>query len=64
MRAVVFNAYGGNDVLGTQEVPKPEIKSDEVLIRVHAAGVNPLTGRFLRGRRRYLPAADSRKYSA
>jgi NADPH:quinone reductase len=40
MKAIRFHTYGGPEVLRLEEVPVPEIKSDEVLIRVHAAGVN------------------------
>jgi NADPH2:quinone reductase len=40
MKAIRFHAYGGPEVLLLEEIPVPEIQSDEVLIRVHAAGVN------------------------
>jgi NADPH:quinone reductase-like Zn-dependent oxidoreductase len=40
MRAIVQDAYGSADVLGLRDVDKPEIGDDEVLIRVHAAGVD------------------------
>ena len=40
MKAIRFHAYGGPEVLRLEEIPVPEIKSDEVLVRVHAAGVN------------------------
>ena len=40
MKAIRFHAYGGPEVLHLEEIPVPEIQSDEVLIRVHAAGVN------------------------
>ena len=42
MKAVVANGYGGPEVLKYQDVPKPEPKSDEILIRVIAAAVNPV----------------------
>jgi NADPH:quinone reductase-like Zn-dependent oxidoreductase len=42
MHAVRFHSYGGPDVLVLEEVPRPEAGAGEVLIRVHAAGVNPL----------------------
>jgi NADPH:quinone reductase-like Zn-dependent oxidoreductase len=42
MKAVVIHSYGGRDVLVSENVPVPEITDDEVLIRVHAAGVNPV----------------------
>ena len=40
MKAIRFHTYGGPEVLRLEEVPVPEIKPDEVLIRVRAAGVN------------------------
>ena len=40
MKAIRFHAYGGPEVLRLEEIPVPEIKSDEVLVRVRAAGVN------------------------
>ena len=42
MRAVVQHAFGGPDVLRLDEVPRPEPLPTEVLVRVHAAGVNPV----------------------
>ncbi|RWN37810.1 MAG: zinc-binding alcohol dehydrogenase family protein [Mesorhizobium sp.] len=40
MRAIQLNRFGGPDVLDVVEMPKPEPQPGEVLIRVHAAGVN------------------------
>jgi NADPH:quinone reductase-like Zn-dependent oxidoreductase len=42
MKAVVVNDYGGPDVLKYQDAPRPEPKDDEILVRVMAAGVNPV----------------------
>ena len=42
MQAVRFHSYGHPAVLLLEEVPRPTAGSDEVLVRVHAAGVNPL----------------------
>jgi len=42
MKAVVINEYGGPDVLKYQDAPRPEPKEDEILVRVMAAGVNPV----------------------
>ncbi|WP_433246958.1 NADP-dependent oxidoreductase [Streptosporangium sp. CA-135522] len=41
MRAVRLHAFGGPEVLVHEEVPRPEPGPGEVLIRVHAAGLNP-----------------------
>ena len=40
MKAIVQQTYGTPDVLKLQEVDKPEIGDDDVLVRVHAAGVH------------------------
>ncbi len=40
MHAIEITQYGGPDVLKICERPKPTIRSGEVLIKVHAAGVN------------------------
>jgi NADPH:quinone reductase-like Zn-dependent oxidoreductase len=40
MRAIVQDAYGEADVLRIEEIARPEIGPDEVLVRVHAAGVD------------------------
>jgi NADPH:quinone reductase-like Zn-dependent oxidoreductase len=41
MRAIVNDTYGeAGDVLRLAEIPRPEIGDDEVLVRVHAAGVD------------------------
>ena len=40
MRAVVHSRYGPPEVLSLGDVPKPEPHDDEVLIEVHAAGLN------------------------
>jgi NADPH:quinone reductase-like Zn-dependent oxidoreductase len=42
MRAVVLREYGPSEVLGVEEVPRPEPIPTEVQVRVHAAGVNPV----------------------
>ena len=42
MKAIVVHEYGGPEVLKYEEVPRPEPKEDQVLVRVIAAGVNPV----------------------
>jgi NADPH:quinone reductase-like Zn-dependent oxidoreductase len=40
MRAIVQDEYGSPDVLELRDIDKPEIEDNEVLVRVHAAGVD------------------------
>jgi NADPH:quinone reductase-like Zn-dependent oxidoreductase len=42
MRAVTVREFGGAQVLTVEEVARPEPLPTEVLVRVHAAGVNPV----------------------
>lgn len=42
MRAVVRNKYGSPDVLEFQEIAKPDLTDDVVLVRVRTASINPL----------------------
>src|SRR5258708_20182442 len=41
MKAVRIHTYGGPEVLVYEDVARPEAAAGEVLLRVHAAGVNP-----------------------
>jgi len=41
MQAIVQDTYGTTAVLNARNIDKPEIGDHDVLIRVHAAGVNP-----------------------
>jgi NADPH:quinone reductase-like Zn-dependent oxidoreductase len=41
MKAIVQDKYGSADVLELREIDKPAVKAGEVLVRVHAAGVDP-----------------------
>lgn len=41
MKAIVQDSYGSADVLRLQEIDEPEIGDDDLLVRVHAAGVDP-----------------------
>jgi NADPH:quinone reductase len=40
MKAIRIHTLGGPEVLQLDEIPVPDIQSGEVLVRVHAAGVN------------------------
>jgi len=41
MRAVQFDRYGASDVMDVRTIPVPTPGRDQVLIRVHASGLNP-----------------------
>src|SRR5215471_12715727 len=48
MKAVVYCDYGISN-LKLEEIEKPAPADDQVLVRVHAASLNPLDGHFVRG---------------
>lgn len=49
MKAIVVRCYGSPDVLRLEEIAKPVPMDDQVLVRVHAASVNPKDWRLMRG---------------
>jgi NADPH:quinone reductase-like Zn-dependent oxidoreductase len=42
MKALILKKYGGPDQLVFADVPKPALKPDEILVQVHAVGLNPV----------------------
>jgi NADPH:quinone reductase-like Zn-dependent oxidoreductase len=63
MKAIVVEQYGGPEVLKLKDTARPQPKDDEVLIRVMAAGVNPVdayirAGKFGEGKLPYIPGMD------
>lgn len=42
MKALTFKRYGKTPEIGLAEVPRPTLKPDELLVQVHAAGLNPI----------------------
>lgn len=50
MKAIVQDAYGSADVLQFRDIGKPEIGDGEVLVRVHAAGVDRGVSHLMTGR--------------
>jgi 2-desacetyl-2-hydroxyethyl bacteriochlorophyllide A dehydrogenase len=60
MKAVVAHEYGGPEKLKLEEIPIPEPKENEILVRVIASGVNPadpliLNGKFAKEFGTHLP---------
>jgi NADPH:quinone reductase-like Zn-dependent oxidoreductase len=49
MKAFVVDRYGKNNALRLAEMPTPELRDDEVLVQVHAAGVNLLDSKIRTG---------------
>ena len=57
MKAIVMHEYGGLDVLKYEDAPRPEPNEDEILVRVIAAGVNPVDVAIRKG---YMARANGR----
>ena len=49
MKAIRYYRFGPPDALALEDVAKPVPADNEVLIKVHAASVNPLDWHFMRG---------------
>jgi len=58
MKAIVYRCYGSPDVLRFEDIEKPIAADDQVLVKVHAASVNPLDWHYMRGTP-YLVRTDS-----
>jgi NADPH:quinone reductase-like Zn-dependent oxidoreductase len=54
MKAVRINAFGGPEVLKYEDVERPEAGPGDVLVRVHAAAVNPIDWKIRSGARASL----------
>jgi NADPH:quinone reductase-like Zn-dependent oxidoreductase len=42
MKALTFKRYGKSPDIGFADVPRPALKADELLVQVHAVGLNPI----------------------
>jgi NADPH:quinone reductase-like Zn-dependent oxidoreductase len=49
MKAIVIKSYGDEGVVECTDVERPEPKADEVLVKVHVAGVNPVDWKIRNG---------------
>src|ERR1700726_4238338 len=58
MKAIVYRCYGSPDVLRFEDIEKPTAADNQVLVKVHAASVNPLAWHYMRGTP-YLVRTDS-----
>lgn len=55
MKAIRVDAFGGPDVLRLEEVPNRQPGRGEVVVRIHAAGVNPVETYIRAGKYARLP---------
>src|SRR6267143_3038758 len=49
MKAIVIKSYGDEEVVEYTDVERPEPKANEVLVKVHVAGVNPVDWKIRNG---------------
>ena len=49
MKAIIYRCYGGPEVLEYVDLDKPLPADNEVLVKVHAAGINPADYHYMRG---------------
>src|SRR5689334_6745457 len=49
MRAALHRCYGQPDVITIETVERPAIGDSDVLVKVHAASLNPLDWHYLHG---------------
>ena len=66
MKAMTIDSYGGSDRLKLDDMPDPVPAADEIVLRVRAAGVNPVDWKIRQGQLwplvrlhfPYIPGAD------
>jgi NADPH:quinone reductase-like Zn-dependent oxidoreductase len=58
MKAARLHEYGGEDTVKVEDAPKPSAGRDEVLVAVHAAGVNPFDVKVREGMARQMAELD------
>ncbi len=58
MRAIVYRRYGSADVLESAELPEPQAGPEDLLVRIHAASVNPIDWKIRSGSLRLLSGGE------
>ena len=54
MKAFIVDRYAKNDGVRIAEMPDPELREDDVLVQIHAAGVNPLDSKIRSGEFKFI----------
>jgi 2-desacetyl-2-hydroxyethyl bacteriochlorophyllide A dehydrogenase len=49
MKAAIINQYGNPEVLQYAEVEQPQLKPDQLLVKVHSSSVNPIDWKIRKG---------------
>jgi NADPH:quinone reductase-like Zn-dependent oxidoreductase len=49
MKAFILDRYGSADHVRAGDMPDPEVRKDDVLVQIHAAGVNLLDSKIRNG---------------
>jgi len=49
MKAFALTRYGKTDTVAAVERPEPDVREDDVLVRIHAASINPLDVKIRNG---------------
>jgi len=52
MKAILYRRYGPPEVLEYTDLPEPQIRVDQILVKVHATSVNPVDWKFRNGKPR------------
>ena len=56
MKAFIVDRYKKNGALRFGEMPEPELRDDDILVQIHAAGLNPLDSKLRDGEFKLLLA--------
>lgn len=59
MKAIQIHKFGGADELKYEDAPKPIIKPNEVLIKIHATSINPVDWKVREG---HMPGSEQRQF--
>jgi NADPH:quinone reductase-like Zn-dependent oxidoreductase len=59
MKAIVYRCYGGPEVAKIEDIAKPTPADGQLLVKVHAASVNPLDWHYMHGKPYIMRAGGS-----